>query len=674
MRRISPITALRGSTAILCHISSLDPYTRTQKMASSNMSKLLLNGGNNSSLGLQFNLFPLSSATFEEYIGMQHYFKQTITTLENVISTSDAESVKVDYIVFRYSESLADENLWKNRIKLSLSFLRELGERVLPTIPLVLSIPVTMTNKMTLSYVEDIFETLHRVGWTNILLELPQLSMTNPVKKTHPFYRSSGILKNWELLLQSDVDESVLSSQCKPISLTRLFPWILQEGFLSRFSVGLSVDVRSSLQSLTLLQQEEMNGNVEKTREDVMREKKECHTNKSNEKEEDKVTTWMREGIPKNNSQRLAKDKYCQFTEMVKKSQKGLKESGMITLDAPPKEFTDMLLAQQQSSQMKNGGMEEETIMLAQLLQQTFNNSDAKKKYTEIQKDKKKEPQISEFLTNQSDINLNKLQQQQQQQRSGHIYWKLLGEIAQRTQAQYLCTAPCINPVSLKAWKQSWITTCMMCNRNEIKDEPFLSKLGLLPVVNALWPLLSPTQVERERRLASSNELIQSNGDIEDELLFAPLYLKQELESAIVKIPPSILQHAFNSVVVQKRGKRSETQIIHDGGSLRLCCSSRRLHNGGETSDDALRILGAGEMGRKSLLSKIPAEQTACVREVEMMFRDNSMKRVFGEMIHGTRVENNDDSYSSHLLLAVPPDTEPSVLLESLRFLRSTSS
>ncbi|ORC90540.1 uncharacterized protein TM35_000083380 [Trypanosoma theileri] len=401
---------------------------------------------------------------------------------------------------------------------------------------------------------------------------------------------------------------------------------------------------------------------MEKLRKDAISEKEEEKEEKYQKK--NKLTTWMEDQMERS-SQRISKDKGNHFTEMVKESQKNLKETNMLTLDMPTKEFTDMLLAQQESFQMKNESAkkEEETIMLAQFLQQTFNN-DVTNKTTKVQKEKRKEPQTSVFLTNQSDMKWNKMSKQH----NVLLYWKLLGEIAQRTQAQYICTAPCVNPASLNAWKQAWISTCIY-SKNEIRDEPFLSTLKSLPIVNALWPLLSPTQLERENRLASLNEgFIQSNGNLKDVLLFTPSYLKQDLQSTISKIPPSILQHAFSYVVSQKKQKRRETQILHDGGSLRLFCSSSRDNN----KDDMLRLLGAGAKGRKLLLSGLSTEQLSCLHEMEMIFREKSMKRVLEEMIQSAHVEN-DDKCSSHLLLTVPPDTEPSVLIESLRFLHSRS-
>ncbi|ORC90539.1 uncharacterized protein TM35_000083370 [Trypanosoma theileri] len=225
--RLSRIAALRGSTTARSHVSSLHP--NREKKASSHMNKLPLHN-NNKSLGLQFNLFPFSSMAFTEYSEVQHHLKQTIETLENVIISSSnvEESMKVDYMVFRYSEGVMDENLWtEERMKLSLYFLRELTTHILPIMPLVLALPLSRTNKMTMSYVEGIFETLHRVGCTNILLELPHPNIPSAVKEIHPSYRNS-VLKNWQLLLQRNGGMCISSSQCKSLSLAELFPWILQ--------------------------------------------------------------------------------------------------------------------------------------------------------------------------------------------------------------------------------------------------------------------------------------------------------------------------------------------------------------------------------------------------------------------------------------------------------------
>ncbi|RNF18053.1 hypothetical protein TcG_05272 [Trypanosoma cruzi] len=603
-------------------------------------------------VGVELHLPSFASVAFAGRDEMRHHVRRTVEAVESVIHACADAALPLDYITLRCCAPFSVGESWTEEDwHLALSFLREVAMHLLPMFPVSLLFPITASNTLPASCISKMFDMLHRVGWKNFLVGLPASTSSAMVGATaegdqppmHPAVRG------WISLLHG-TGEHPHFSRSQPIPWTGLFPWILQEGFFDRFSVGLSVDLYASLQSLSLLREaDDESGGENRVSSSPKQARREAGSSFTQEQlSKLRQTTGNKKDLLWNQQ-----EKEHQQQQLRTQSFQGSKGPELITLSAPPREFSDMFLSQHQSFlDAENSDVGQEILMTAQFLQQV-SEEHAPKQEDRLQKRStasvEYEVGVAHEKKGTSDAAAGR------QLGNCTLYWQLLEEIAQQTRAQYLCTTPCVNPASLLAWKQACVEE-FGCKNNGMNNQgdDFLT---FLPVVHTLWPLLHPVQVERVRRQTIFSAAIMDDKFSTDALEFIPKETQQALQQALRDIPLLYLQRALNGAVEPRR----ETQIHHEAGGVRLSCG-----NGGRSN--VSEIFGAGTATHQALFSDMPAGVLHHIRDVEETFRQGPMKKTIENSIETIR-SGGVHASKCHFLISVPCDTELPVLSESLRLL-----
>ncbi|KEG12114.1 hypothetical protein DQ04_01991030 [Trypanosoma grayi] len=636
----------------------------------------------NGTVGLELHLPPLSCTAFAGASEMNQGLRKATATLDTVLRASADKALSLDYVALRCGAAVPSGESWTQQAcHLALSFMREVTAHALAMVPVLLVVPVTAANTLPMAYLGGMFETLHRVGLTNVLLELPHPTLAavsptaNGALHEVPLFPMNAAVGGWQSLLHA-ADSRIFSQRMQPMPMTALFPWMVAEEFLSRFCVGLSVDVHASLRSLAHLEKGKREGNDLEMG---------CSSGPKGKKEDTERAMWER--ILK--SQRSARDEggfqqlfreqqqqqhqQQQNQELQMRPSPSASEDSTLTLDVPSKEFSSMLLAQHESFLAASGGGgggggdggEQDAMLLAQFLQQTpkghASNKTAGFGEEKAVPEEHKSAKSMNTTTNGSDT-------KRQEQRSGYAYWQVLGELTKCVGAQYLCMAPCINPAALEAWQKAYAAECTPSGKTERGDDVLPSPVASLPLVSAVWPLLRPTQLESASQSvdlpAESATGTIRDDDLSDALNLFPQEVLQELRHALREIPPALRGEVLRPATRPRR----ETQIHYEEKTVRLRCCN------GNYTDDIWNMIGACVAVRHEVLSELPYKQATRIRAVEEGFRCGPMKRALDNMKQFLRAGYVGGRHHRHLLLSVPRDTELSVLLESLDLLCGQSA
>ncbi|RNF11938.1 hypothetical protein TraAM80_00633 [Trypanosoma rangeli] len=620
----------------------------------------VLTHSENGTVGLELCLPPLASVAASGRHEMQGHVRRTVETVETVLHACDDATLQLDYVTLRCCASFSAGESWTDEeSQLACSFLREVALHLLPMTPVCLLFPITAFNAPPLSCVSDMFDMLHRVGWKNVQLELPPSSCTAVLRPTAEMgcketAQSSlhAAVGGWTTLLHGTEDHLCLPRSTS-IPWKALFPWILRKGFLDRFSVGLSVDLYASLRSLSILHQA---GDGSKGV---------CHATSSLRRVQARMGACPKQDRPlefqqPTRNEAAAPVHHGNKQPTLQTSQEG-KGQELLTLSAPSKEFSDLFLAQHQSfldaakSEVNGGSIEQDALMLTEFLQQ-ITEERAPKHESQLQTKRAIHVQhgvgVMHEEKGKDDVAVGR------KLGKGSLYWQLLGDIARRTHARYLCTMPCANPASIQAWKHAYAEV-FACAKQQVKQQGDVfspCSTALLPIVNTLWPLLYPVQLERARRQTFST-FDTENTNFSKTLAFLSQETQQALQQALREMPPLFLQQTVNDAV-QRRG---ETHINYEAGGVRLLCGSDGCHK-------TLDMLGAGVATRQALFSAMPARQVHHIRDVENTFFKGPMKKAFESTIGSLCVEDLH-ARKCHLRVSVPCDVELPELVESLRLL-----
>ncbi|EKF32516.1 hypothetical protein MOQ_003633 [Trypanosoma cruzi marinkellei] len=644
--RVSRVYAMCGASSICRRPSWTQPRQGIPPSVAN-----VLTQSERDTVGVELHLPSFASVAFAGRDEMRHNVRRTVAAVESVIHACADAALPLDYITLRCCAPFSEGESWtEEEWKLALSFLRDLAMQLLPMFSVSLLFPITASNTLPASCISNMFDMLHRVGWKNLLVGLPPSTSSAVLGATaegaeapvHPAVRG------WISLLHGTGGDHHFS-RSQPIPWTGLFPWILQEGFLDRFSVGLSVDLYTSLQSLSLLKEtDDESGGANRFSSSSRRNRKELESSFTREQLlKFRQTTRKEEDLSWNQQEKAQQ-------QLRTQSCQGSKGPELITLSTPPREFSDMLLSQHQSFlDAEKSDVGQEILMMAQFLQQA-SEEHAPKQEDRLQKRRttlvEYEVDVVHGKKGTSEVAVGR------QVGKCSLYWQLLEEIAQRTRAQYMCTTPCVNPASLQAWKQACVEE-FACNNKGVNNQGDDSFLAFLPVVHTLWPLLHPVQVERVRRQTISSAAIMDDKVLTDALEFLPQETQQALQQALRDIPPLFLQRTLNGAVEPRR----ETQIHYEAGGVRLSCGNNGRSNAPE-------ILGAGTATHQTLFSDMPAGVLHHICDVEKTFRQGPMKKTLETSIETLRAGGVHAS-KCHFLISVPCDTGLPVLTESLRLL-----